>query len=166
MIYNEKYKVWLNEDGLCLKKVKGVLRTCGYKNNSGYIMCKGKLLHRIMWETFNGEIPDGYEIDHIDANKENNALSNLQLILHKDNIKKTYIQGRKPTDNHNRIWSDFGSGFYEHYGKTRDTAYKLYEYEKGFYHTHNKKFHWDFEQGHLKTKFLENIHILETEYGC
>lgn len=165
MIYNEKYKLWLNKDGTCFKQVNGILQPCGYHNNSGYVMCKGKLLHRIMWETFIGEIPDGYEIDHIDANKENNSLSNLQLLKHSDNIKKTYNQGRKPVDNFNKIWSEFGVGFNKHYGKNRNTAFKLYVYEKSFYHTHNKKYHWEFDLKSLKPKFLETIKKLEIMYG-
>ena len=28
--------------------------------------------HRLIWETFNGEIPDNLTIDHIDTNKQNN----------------------------------------------------------------------------------------------
>ena len=39
-----------------------------------------------MWKTFKGEIPDGYEINHIDENTENNYLSNLSVVSHKDNI--------------------------------------------------------------------------------
>lgn len=42
-------------------------------------------LHRLLWETFVGEIPDGYEIDHIDTNPRNNSLENLRLVTHKEN---------------------------------------------------------------------------------
>lgn len=42
--------------------------------------------HRAIWYLLNGEIPDGYEINHIDENKQNNALSNLSLVTHKENI--------------------------------------------------------------------------------
>jgi len=52
----------------------------------------GKLfyIHRLVWEAFNGKIPDGYEIDHIDNNPHNNNLDNLQLLSRRDNILKTY----------------------------------------------------------------------------
>lgn len=42
-------------------------------------------IHRLVWETFKSEIPDGYEINHLDENKNNNALSNLSLVTHKEN---------------------------------------------------------------------------------
>ena len=42
---------------------------------------KGKMYaqHRIIWEMFNGPIPKGLTIDHIDRNKQNNLISNLRL---------------------------------------------------------------------------------------
>jgi hypothetical protein len=37
------------------------------------------ILHRIIYETFVGEIPEGYLVCHLDCNKSNNKLSNLKL---------------------------------------------------------------------------------------
>ncbi len=34
---------------------------------------------------FNGAIPEGYEVDHIDRVRDNNNLSNLQLLAVKEN---------------------------------------------------------------------------------
>ena len=45
------------------------------------------LVHRIVWESFNGPIPDDMDVDHIDGNPQNNALSNLRLLSHQDNLK-------------------------------------------------------------------------------
>lgn len=42
-------------------------------------------LHRIIWECVNGEIPDGMQINHIDENKDNNCISNLNLMTCKEN---------------------------------------------------------------------------------
>lgn len=64
------------------------------KNNKGYRiikLCKnGKrkkfYVHRLVYEAFNGEIPEGYEINHIDENSLNNRLDNLNLLTHKANI--------------------------------------------------------------------------------
>lgn len=44
-------------------------------------------VHKLVWITFVGEIPEGYEINHIDEDPGNNALNNLELITHKENIR-------------------------------------------------------------------------------
>lgn len=38
-------------------------------------------IHRVVWESFNGQIPEGLEIHHIDE------LTNLTLVTRKDNMK-------------------------------------------------------------------------------
>ena len=50
-------------------------------NNSGhFIGAMGALLHRKVWESFFGEIPNGFVVHHIDGNKANNDITNLQLM--------------------------------------------------------------------------------------
>lgn len=60
-----------------------------YKNHKGYCQLRlsGKmyLVHRIVFETFVGEIPSGMQVNHIDENKENNSISNLNLMTCKQN---------------------------------------------------------------------------------
>lgn len=41
--------------------------------------------HILKWVFFNGEIPEGYEIDHINGNKQDNRLENLQCVTHPQN---------------------------------------------------------------------------------
>jgi len=55
---------------------------------------KGKLhyIHRIIWETFAGEIPAGMEIDHKNSDTSNNSLENLQLITSTNNHKKYQLE--------------------------------------------------------------------------
>lgn len=48
---------------------------------------KTYLVHRFVWECFHGMIPDGKVIDHINNNKEDNRLSNLQLMTQQENSK-------------------------------------------------------------------------------
>lgn len=67
-----------------LEKSGNYFRFTGYYN----LGKKHFLVHRVIWEAFNGEILDGYDIDHIDGNPKNNSLNNLQMITHKENIKK------------------------------------------------------------------------------
>ena len=40
----------------------------------------GKLLHRLIYEKAYGSIPEGYSIHHIDGNKLNNSIDNLEAI--------------------------------------------------------------------------------------
>lgn len=49
---------------------------------TGYYLCSTLhvRLHRYVWEYFNGAIPKGYHIHHIDGNKANNDISNLAMM--------------------------------------------------------------------------------------
>jgi hypothetical protein len=47
-----------------------------------------KLAHRVVWEMHNGPIPPKMVVDHIDGDKKNNKISNLQLLSNKDNCRK------------------------------------------------------------------------------
>lgn len=59
-------------------------KTNGYR----YIKHKGKNVpeHRLAWETVNGKVPDGLEIDHINRNKADNRISNLRLVTREENL--------------------------------------------------------------------------------
>lgn len=57
------------------------------KNSDGYYQINSrkegnhsKLLHRLIYEDFYGEIPKGMHIHHKDGNRLNNDISNLELI--------------------------------------------------------------------------------------
>ena len=47
---------------------------------------KVKSLHRVVWEDNFGEIPNGFHIHHIDGNKDNNEISNLEMINAHDHL--------------------------------------------------------------------------------
>lgn len=47
---------------------------------SGVVSGRRVRLHRYVWEKYNGKIPKGYDIHHIDHNKDNNEINNLELI--------------------------------------------------------------------------------------
>lgn len=56
---------------------------------SGYrrIAIKGNqyLEHRLIWMMFNGDIPDGMQIDHINRIKDDNRIENLRIVHHQIN---------------------------------------------------------------------------------
>ena len=86
-----------SEDGYIIHIIKKVSHR-GNNNNTGYLMCsvrkhgqssqKNYYIHRFIWECFNGVIPEGKEIDHINNIKDDNRLCNLQLLTSSENSKK------------------------------------------------------------------------------
>lgn len=55
---------------------------CIYSNGYRYLCYKGRRYreHRLIWEMFNGEIPSGMLVDHINMNKDDNRIENLRLV--------------------------------------------------------------------------------------
>ena len=47
---------------------------------------KSCLIHRLVYEAFIGMIPKSKEIDHIDRIRDNNSVSNLRVVSHKENM--------------------------------------------------------------------------------
>ena len=63
-------------------KPAGTLRKDGY-----WRVGKDKeYVHRIVWGICFGEIPNGFEIDHLDGNPSNNLIENLQIKTHSENM--------------------------------------------------------------------------------
>ena len=76
----------------CLVSVKERILKPKLTRNGYYIVCLHKnsikkfyLVHRLVFEVFNGQIPKGYEVNHINEVKADNRLSNLNLMTHKEN---------------------------------------------------------------------------------
>jgi len=72
---------------------------------------KGRLqyIHRLVWESFRGDIPKNKEIDHIDGNPRNNKLSNLQILTRRGNTRKynKEAHGYYLRDNRDEIIEDY-----------------------------------------------------------
>lgn len=84
--YDENKGIWSKTKEKFLK---------GTVNKRGYVQVTLKcvdgkkrtfLYHRAMWYLAYGAIPEGMQVNHIDENKQNNALSNLNLMTQKENI--------------------------------------------------------------------------------
>lgn len=84
----------LNKD-FSLKRLKtnrkGYLFTNFYYEGSSHC----HLAHTVVWMAFNGPIPDGYEVDHINNDRKDNRLDNLQLLTKSENNTKAYNSGNR-----------------------------------------------------------------------
>ena len=88
----------LSQDGLIYKsRTPGIKKTTKSKYGYHFISYAGTtfLIHSLIWETFVGDIPKGLQINHIDGNKSNNRLSNLELVTPAENIHHAYKIGLK-----------------------------------------------------------------------
>ena len=95
-----------NEDGTILnlrtmknikpsmKKSNGYLRICVRLNKKQ----KNYLLHRFVYECFRGDIPPELQVDHIDNDKKNNCIDNLQLLTPAANCQKAPVGKRGKND--------------------------------------------------------------------
>lgn len=62
-----------------------------YKTHKPIIMT----YHSFLYAWFIGEVPAGYDVDHIDGDTLNNNIANLQLLTRKENLAKRSIQGNQ-----------------------------------------------------------------------
>ena len=77
-----------------------------------------KLLHRLIYESFYGNIPEGYDIHHKNGNKLDNCILNLALIRHDEHARQhqhIIKQGTSRPSN--------STGYYRVY-KEKDSKYK------------------------------------------
>lgn len=51
------------------------------------------LAHRWVWENVHGPIPDNMDIHHIDGDKSNNDINNLEMLSRSDHMKQHWIEG-------------------------------------------------------------------------
>ena len=175
MKYIEKYNRYIDDDLVIYRwdkkldkliQVKPSVRKNGYHFIS-YAPKKTVYIHRLVYEAFIREIPDGYEIDHINTIRDDNRLENLRLVTHKENynneLTKKHISEahkgisssfkglhhskeskRKMSLAHKgKTKSEFGEKFKEHYGLAKYENPNLYDKERQWYRKHNKKCRWE-----------------------
>lgn len=56
--------------------------------------------HQITWKAFFGEVPEGFEINHINSKRGENGLGNIELMTRSENAAYAFSHnGRKPSNN-------------------------------------------------------------------
>ena len=71
----------------------GCIHTSGYmatRLSQIGLPCKQYFIHRLVFECIKGEIPDGMQINHIDSNRQNNLIENLELMTRSENAKHAH----------------------------------------------------------------------------
>ena len=76
-----------NADGY---KMNPYTQSDGYKQIKMYQdgCTRQKYVHRMVWEEFMGPIPNNMQINHINEDKTDNRLENLELVTCEENIRK------------------------------------------------------------------------------
>jgi len=159
--YNWEYDRYVTEDGKVLRydSKQDKLVLCKQTTlDNGYLKVGVKKptrkkisAHRLVYETFNGEIPQGYEIDHINTIRDDNRLENLRCVTHKENSNnpltiKHHSESRKGNNNASgKTHSEFGRKFKEHFRMSNYQDHKLYHKELAWYLRHNHKCRWEAE---------------------
>lgn len=148
MKYNEKYGRWFTKGGLVYRysKTQDKLVLCKQSTNYGYKLCsdsKGKLfrIHRAVYETFVGPIPDGYDIDHINTKRDDNRVENLRAVTHKENDNNPLTRQHKSESkkgNRNALTTEFGKKYIEHFGYSYIENPSQYKIENQWFHRHCK----------------------------
>ena len=104
--FNENYEV--SNLGNVRRKGKVDCLKINYHSTGGYgRVSVGKIIavHKIVAYTFLGERPNGLDINHIDGDKTNNSVANLQYVTRSENCRQACNeQGivNLKRENHNR----------------------------------------------------------------
>ena len=82
-----------------IKLLKGAINNYGYRqvNLTKNKMVKSFKIHQLVAIHFLGHKPNGYEsvINHIDFNRLNNTITNLEIITPRENTNKKHLKSRE-----------------------------------------------------------------------
>ena len=102
-----------------------------------------KRMHRYVWEYYNGEIPKGCHVHHIDHDRGNNNINNLQLITaskHESEHSKEKVK-----NNYNEIIENLNTN-------ARPKAFEWHKSKKGL-EWHKKHYEQMEEKLFIKAKY-------------
>jgi len=155
-------------------KTKGYYRICLYKNSKR----KSCYIHQLVAITFLGHTPNGNEsvIDHIDHDKTNNKLENLQIISNRENLTKdkwrynlssSYI-GVSFNSNKNKWESSIyvkGKSYHLGYYDNETNAAQEYNNALEYYNKNYDLIYYPFKTNRSKMVFPTDINQLSFNYS-
>lgn len=83
--YNKKYNLYISSRGRIKDHNKKLI--CPKVNSYGYLEFQNILVHRLVMETFK-PIDEFMTVDHLDHNKRNNCLNNLEWVSKEENQRR------------------------------------------------------------------------------
>lgn len=135
------YDLWITTDGQAYRRNKYSdklvlckIGTNGKNHCTVHTKLGKRYLHRVVYETFNGNIPIGMVIDHKNNNPMDNSLDNLQCISHRLNCQLKFDRDGYTIEK--EPCSNFGVWFKHKFGLTKKDDPKSYAREK--YHWRKK----------------------------
>ena len=95
----ELNEMFIYTDGVITHKLsrRGVTkgRRAGQFDKYGYLVAfihgERFKIHRLIWIMFNGDIPDGMQIDHLNRRRDDNRIENLRIALWSDQARNRKI---------------------------------------------------------------------------
>lgn len=90
--------------------LKPLPTNCGYVRVAARAPSGGMkkhLVHRVVWESVNGPIPDGLQINHKNGIKTDNRVANLEVVTASENVTHAFASGlRVPVRGNTRLTED------------------------------------------------------------
>lgn len=98
-IWRDKIRKGLKSGGSSLYKIKS--RRAEHATPAGYLQIRAMqngvhvygCAHRLVWQFFNGNIPNGYTINHKNGKKSDNNPTNLEVCTYSENMKHAHKLG-------------------------------------------------------------------------
>lgn len=94
--YFPEKQIWYDRTLKCCL-VKNIVEGVNL-NNSGYYLVHtrygAKLVHRLVADAWLDESIIGKEVNHIDGNKYNNSVANIEFVTHSENMKAAWKNGQ------------------------------------------------------------------------